>query len=413
MKKFNLIGTSMLCLAAAATVSCNNENKVMEQGSYGYDVKFLDDHGIKTIELKSEDGQSKVLLIPAFQARVMTSTADGDKGTSYGWINYRFIEAGQKSNQFNPYGGEERFWLGPEGGPFSLYFEPGAEQVYDNWVVPTLIDTEAYDVAAQTPNSVKFTKDGKVSNASGTEFNMGVERTITLFSKDDVAATLDIDIDPSVKCVAYESNNVITNKGDKEWTKETGLPSIWMLSHFNFTPATTVFIPYNTKSDVQPIVNDTYFGKVPAERLIVDTMGTIFFKIDGKLRSKIGVPNGRATNYVGSYDSDKKILSIMWYNMPEGQQDYVNGNWGPQDDPFNGDAINAYNDGPLEDGSIMGPFYEVETSSPGAALKPGESKQHIQRVYHFEGDEAALNAISKAVLNLDLQNVAKVFPKNL
>ena len=44
---------------------------------------------------------------------------------------------------------------------------------------------------------------------------------------------------------------------------------------------------------------------------------------------------------------------------------YVNGQWGPQEDPFAGDVINSYNDGPVEDGSIMGPFYEIETSSPG------------------------------------------------
>lgn len=57
----------------------------------------------------------------------MTSTADGDGGDSYGWINYRFIEAGEQSQQFNPVGGEERFWIGPEGGAFSYYFKPGAE----------------------------------------------------------------------------------------------------------------------------------------------------------------------------------------------------------------------------------------------------------------------------------------------
>lgn len=34
----------------------------------------------------------------------MTSTADGDGGDSYGWINYRFIEAGEQSQQFNPGG---------------------------------------------------------------------------------------------------------------------------------------------------------------------------------------------------------------------------------------------------------------------------------------------------------------------
>ena len=64
----------------------------------------------------------------------MTTSASGDEGDSYGWINYRFIREGKVSPQFNPVGGEERFWLGPEGGPFSLYFKEGQEQVYDNWI---------------------------------------------------------------------------------------------------------------------------------------------------------------------------------------------------------------------------------------------------------------------------------------
>ncbi len=50
------------------------------------------------------------MVIPAWQGRVMTTSASGDEGDSYGWINYRFINEGKVSSQFNPVGGEERFW---------------------------------------------------------------------------------------------------------------------------------------------------------------------------------------------------------------------------------------------------------------------------------------------------------------
>jgi hypothetical protein len=30
---------------------------------------------------------------------------------------------------------------------------------------------------------------------------------------------------------------------------------------------------------------------------------------------------------------------------------YVNSKWGQQDDPYKGDVVNSYNDGPVEDGS--------------------------------------------------------------
>lgn len=35
----------------------------------------------------------------------------------------------------------------------------------------------------------------------------------------------------------------------------------------------------------------------------------------------------------------------------------------------------------------LGPFYELETSSPAAALNPGESLRHIQRTIHIKGPE--------------------------
>jgi len=49
-----------------------------------------------------------------------------------------------------------------------------------------------------------------------------------------------------------------------------------------------------------------------------------------------------------------------------------------------GDAVNSYNDGPVTDGSIMGPFYEIESSSPAANLSPGEKITHTQRIFHIK-----------------------------
>ena len=117
--------------AVTLLASCSGQKEV-KMGSYAYDAQFLKENGIEYTELVSADGNSKVMIVPAWQGRVMTTSASGDEGDSYGWINYRFIREGKVNPQFNPVGGEERFWLGPEGGPFSLYFKEGQEQVYDN-----------------------------------------------------------------------------------------------------------------------------------------------------------------------------------------------------------------------------------------------------------------------------------------
>lgn len=131
--KMNL---GLLVSAAIFSAACSGGSKKTAMGTYAYDRAFFAERGIETLELTSEDGASRVLVIPAYQGRVMTSSAAGDTGDSYGWINYKFIEKGELNPQFNPVGGEERFWIGPEGGPNSFYFKKGDEQVYANWKVP-------------------------------------------------------------------------------------------------------------------------------------------------------------------------------------------------------------------------------------------------------------------------------------
>ncbi len=385
---------------------CQKDNS-KKMGTYGYDKTFFEDQGIDFIELKDQNNLARLLLVPAYQGRVMTSTAGGEDGLSFGWINHSFIESGKQDPQINVYGGEERFWLGPEGGPFSIYFKAGDEQEFENWVVPPVIDTESFDVVESDPRHVEFVKNAMLTNASGTEFHVGIQRTVSLLSMNSVSALLGVEIPADLQGVAYQTDNIIQNKGEAAWTKEDGLLSVWMLCMFNPTPGTTVFIPYQKEGE-GVIVNDDYFGKVPSDRLIVED-GVIFFKIDGKYRSKIGLPYYRATSLCGSYDSEKMALTLLWCSIPAEPESYVNSKWGDQEDHYNGDVINSYNDGPVEDGSIMGPFYEIETSSPGAALQPSESMKHTQRIMHFQGDQEKLAKIVRQLFNLDLDDIINKF----
>jgi hypothetical protein len=175
---------------------------------------------------------------------------------------------------------------------------------------------------------------------------------------------------------------------------------------FNPSEEGVVFIPYQQGSvdELGKIVTDDYFGKVPSDRLIVKD-GIIFFKTDGKYRSKIGIPPGRAMPYCGSYDSKNKALTLLWYSKPEVPGEYVNSVWGDQDDPLSGDVVNSYNDGPTNDGSVMGPFYEIESSSPAAMLKSGEKLTHTQRIFHISGDEKHLGAITEKLFNLSIEEI--------
>jgi hypothetical protein len=138
----------------------------------------------------------------------------------------------------------------------------------------------------------------------------------------------------------------------------------------------------------------------------------LFFSGDGQYRSKIGLSPQRARPIAGSYDAVNKVLTIVQYNKPQTAADYVNSMWELQKEPYKGDVVNSYNDGPSEPGAKpLGPFYELETSSPAAALKPGEAVSHIHRTYHLQGPEADLDTIAKAALGVTIAEIKSALPK--
>lgn len=398
--------SSILPVMLLAMAACSGDT-VPAEGTYAFDRNVIDQAGLTVVELTDETGQARVLIVPEYQGRVMTSSSDGLVGRSYGWMNHELISSGEPQKQFHAFGGEERFWLGPEGGPYSLYFAPGAEQRFENWQVPPLIDTEPFTVVEQRSNSVRFEKTAALVNAAGTVFELGIDRQVRLLDVAEVSQTLGHSVPEGLGLVAYESMNTVQNNGLFAWNEQTGMPSIWMLSHFVPSSQTTVFIPYRTDAS-GTVVNDEYFGKVPADRLIVRE-GIIWFRADGAYRSKIGVPPQRATDFSGAWDPQREVLTLVWSPVPEGEYRYVNSNWGEQQDPFEGDLINAYNDGPLDDGSILGPFYELETSSPALALGPDESATHVQRIMHFEGSPASMDYLLEALFGLTTEEIASIF----
>nr|WP_052143785.1 DUF6786 family protein [Wocania ichthyoenteri] len=91
--------------------------------------------------------------------------------------------------------------------------------------------------------------------------------------------------------------------------------------------------------------------------------------------------------------------------------DYVNSKWEIQEKPFAGDVVNSYNDGPVDGGKPLGPFYELETSSPAAALAPNETITHIQYTFHIEGDKAKLDVIAQETLGVSLKTISQIFEK--
>jgi hypothetical protein len=378
----------------------------LAKGSFGYDLSFLKLHG-NPIVLSDSSDQARVIVSAKYQGKVFTSTASGDQGRSFGWINYKAFE-GAPDQHMNAYGGENRFWLGPEGGKFSLFFPKGAKMVFDNWKTPAAFDTEPWDLVSQDRQQVSLRKNMALTNYAGTNLQIEVERTISLIPRGKLFSLLGLGPDDSVKAVGYEARNKITNNGKQAWDERTGMPCIWMLDMFNPSEKTVIIVPYRRASDtVSKIVTANYFGQIPPDRLKHHD-GLLFLKADGKSRGKMGLDPSRATRFAGSYDVEHNILTIAYFDMDSTAR-YLNQEWKTDRPVFSGDAVNAYNDGPLADGTQMGPFYEIESVSPAAMLKPGESLEHTHSVLHFTGPDTELNKITESVFHISIDQIKAVF----
>ena len=415
--------STRLCLYATLIVfwgGCSQKKNDMNEShladtsrtasTFQEDVDFLKKY-IDVMILHDSAAQGKVAVSAALQGRVMTSTSGGDNGSSYGWINRQAFTSGDTSEHMNAYGGEDRIWLGPEGGQFSIYFNKGKAFNLDNWHVPHVIDLAHYEVASSSINEAVFTKETKLTNYSGTVFNIGLKRTIRIIEKNEALKNLNLGNEAkNVPIVAFESINELKNNSKDGWRKETVLLSVWILGMFNPSPGAVIIIPYQgEKSELRQIVNDGYFGRIPDDRLKL-VGKTVFFKADGEYRSKIGMLPENAPEYLGSYDLDNIVLTVVKYNKPDNELDYVNSLWEVQKEPYRGDAINAYNDGPPAPGAKpLGPFFELETSSPARELDPGKSVTHRHTTFHFKGTEEELDPIMKKLFNISIEQAKKAF----
>jgi hypothetical protein len=371
--------------------------------SFATDVEFLKERAPLVVLTAAHGG--RIAVSPAYQARVMTSAVSAT-GKSLGWVNRAQIGSGQTGTPFDNYGGEDRFWLGPEGGQFSVFFAPGAPFELPYWQTPSGFQEGSWEIAAQGDSFVSFQRSFSVKNASGNDFDVAVNRRVELLDAAGVSQALGVALPAQLDWVAFQSDNQLRNAGTGAWSEQTGLLSIWSLGMFVPADDTWVIAPFE-RSGQGPIVSSDYFGALPSERLRVDEAhGVVTFLADGKYRSKIGLSQSRSRPLAASYTRSEKRLTIVRYSVAEAPRPYVNSRWETQAEPFAGDLFNSYSHGTLEVGQLADVrFYELESSSPGALLEPGQTLSHQHQTFHFLGEEAALDVIATRVLGVSLRLV--------
>jgi len=399
-------GKTAAVLLSGAVSGCNHP-AVKQKDAYGQVAAFLKQH-TDAVELADASGQARLIVAPAWQGRVMTSTDGGPDGLSYGWVNQELIASGEKLEHFNPLGGEDRIWIAPEGGQFSVFFAPGSDFSLENWYTPPELDTEPFNVVKREKDHVTVQRQFKLKNYSGTVFDICIDRTIRLLSGAEAWEKIGQKPSDRLSLVAYESINSLRNIGQEAWSADKGLLAIWSMGMFNASPDLTVAVPFKPGSESERgiKINPDYFGRIPPERLTIKD-DIAYFRVDGKFRSKIGVSRHRVKPVAGGYDAKRGVLTIVQFTVDEKAERYVNSQWKLQENPYDGDVFNSYNDN-----GELGSFYELESLSPAKELRPGEALEHVHRTMHLRGERSALDAVARAVLGVGLDQIEQGLPSS-
>lgn len=369
-----------------------------ERTAYEQDVAFLRSHDPNLVVLSR--GDVSVATSPKYQGKVFTSTATGAE--SFGYLNNDAFEAAAPDPQFNGYGGENRLWIGPEGGPLSVYFDAGVPHTGEHWYVPAEIDREPWDLVSHDSASVVFAKAGSVRNRKGTGFDFRLDRLVRLLTAEEIANDLGgsegsrtTSLLGALNIVAYHTDNRLTNAGEEGWTREGGTLCLWALDMLPASDSAVVIYPLREQAPVERFVS--YFDDMTdRHRRVVD--GALLFRADGSFRSKIGLSPKHATGRGGSIDLVNNILTVIEYDL-DPDAAYLGMEWEELVEPYAGDAATTYND------SSPGTFYEIESIGEAAFLGPGERASHGHTVYHLTGPQPALLEVAERLLGVSPSTV--------
>jgi DUF1680 family protein len=367
------------------------------ESTFSGDVKFLGDHA--DVVVLQAHASGPVAVSPRLSGRVMTSAFATDE-VGFGLVNRPAIEKPPVERGFNNSGGEDRLWLSPEGGPYGLYFDPGAKQELANWYVPLSIDGRARTVVTQDSSSILFKDVVELVNVQNVKMRLEVTRKVTALSKDEIASALGLPSVPEgVHVVGFTTRNTVVPASATP-LPENAVVGAWILGQFKPSPTTNVLMPFDGKPEV---IKKDYFGVVPEDRLSMKLVpgtngGVARFKADSLKRSKIGVSPAGATGWLGAYDSSRGVLTLVHHDVAAADAAVPDCNWVvPNPRALKGDVATSYNHHG-EDSK----FFELESLSAALTHEKNANLTHIHTTIHVGGDPGVMAKIAKNLLRSEL-----------
>jgi len=366
-------------------------------------LQLLENTGHSPAVLRGTDGQKVVVVVPSLAGRVLCTGSAGLVGPTDSYILEDQIRKGPIQTGpgviWNNVGGEERIWLGPEGGPHALFFSPGAAQRIENYWIPSALDLAPFQVTDVHRNGqyVTISAPASLNNYAGTHFDLEITRRIEILDDCPFSAGAY----PEFAFTGFESRTWVRNTGTQAWTRDSGALSIWTIGQFPGRRQTVVLLPFQPGAEAElgpPISMDDYlrmfYPEHPPRREEIGRLGEhcFQFRANGDVMAKAELPTRRCLGRIASLDPDRLEMRIVQASVYP-TLDYACSFVLPTTaDPYSGGAMSSFSAARNLDEQS---YYELESLSPALFLGPGETFCHVSRTYHLRGDEQTIMEICR------------------
>jgi len=321
------------------------------------------------IELYDQWG-GRVAVCPEWNGRILTSTCDGLKGNSFGYINVQAIE----ENKPEEIGGE------------------------DQWTVSPLV--YSFAVESIREKKIVLQRTRLMNDTLGKLVEMHFLRTITLLNQQNlgdwfgstVADALELE---DVSAVGYSTENLVR-------TQEKAHIASRQRGMYNAHPFSFVIISTpQTLWEEEPFpVEINYLGGTPHGRTR-RLPQALLLRADGYGQCQAAMPYSTAPPILGAVEFGLGALTLWTFDMPK--------NSDSEDD-----LIRIYNSGRTYTGksdfrkSGWETYYELNCFSAAKKIQPAETLYYCQHTLHVVADNKTLDGIVQEIFDVSLEN----FPKN-
>jgi hypothetical protein len=320
------------------------------------DVTFLKRHTEVIVLESSRIASGRAVACPELDGCIVTSTAAGAGGRSFGWINRPLVASGHDGDGAS-HGGEDCL---------SVLLE-GAES----------LENAPFNVSLRSSERTILRKTLAVPHDAAPPVDVEIVRELRILEGDDPGKLLGVLPGEGVRWVGFQSRNTVRRTRLGEASEHPVRLRLEIVGRFLSTPSTRIALPRR--------------GPLGS--------GTVYLQAEGSRRQETGLPQRFTRGLAGAYDPRHGVLTIIQFSVHE------DGDLSSQTvAPLADEAVTVL--APARGASEVS-FFEIRTATPPLDLRPLRSVLHVRSTFHFQGSRGDLDKISRGALNVGLDDISE------